>query len=188
MGCGVFRRGIGKGDVDMKHSIHVDFGAEVDRLFDDSSIPASGQPVAVIIFGAVAVGKTTIRKQKYSAGYVLIDAADIFLSLSQGESLPFPGPLEEPVEIIGMMATQQALSERRHIITEIVGAEAEPVKQLIGALRSIGYEVQGECIDCDIDEACRRNESRGDDNISAYYAEPYQRKWIVDTCGALAGD
>ena len=40
--------------------------AEVDRLFDDSSLSKDGQPLAVLIGGGVAAGKTTIRKQKYS--------------------------------------------------------------------------------------------------------------------------
>jgi len=72
----------------------VDVGAEVGRLFDDSSSPADGQPVAVIISGGVCAGKTTVRKQEYSSGHVLIDAADIFLSLSRGEYLDFPEALQ----------------------------------------------------------------------------------------------
>jgi hypothetical protein len=40
--------------------------------------------------GGPAAGKTTIRKQKYSGGYVLIDVADIFLSLNRGDFLPLP--------------------------------------------------------------------------------------------------
>jgi hypothetical protein len=62
--------------------LHFHLDTEIDRLFNDSSIPADQRPNAVIIMGAVAAGKTTIRKQKYPSGYVLIDAAGIFLSLS----------------------------------------------------------------------------------------------------------
>ena len=164
-----------------------DIDAEVDRLFDDSSLPADGQPVAVIISGGVCAGKTTIRKQKYSTGYVLIDAAEIFLSLSRGEYLPFPEALQEPMDLIGRLVARRALSERRNIVTEIIGAEVGPVQQLIDALRSIGYSVQGAVITCDVEEALRRNESRGDDDISAYYAEPFQRAWIVEACAELAG-
>ena len=165
----------------------LDIDAEVDRLFDDSSLPADGQPVAVIISGGVCAGKTTIRKQKYSTGYVLIDAAEIFLNLSRGEYLPFPEALQEPMDLIGRLVARRALSERRNIVTEIIGAEVGPVLQLIDALRSIGYSVQGAVITCDVEEALRRNESRGDDDISAYYAEPFQRAWIVEACAELAG-
>ena len=164
----------------------MDISGEVDRLFDDSSLPADGQPVAVIISGGVAAGKTTVRKQDYATGHVLIDAADIFLSLSRGEFFPFPEAFQEPMDLIGRLVAKRALSERRSIVTEIVGAEVEPVQQLIDALRSIGYSVQGAHITCDVEEAVRRNASRADDDISAYYAEPFQRAWITEACHELA--
>jgi hypothetical protein len=167
---------------------HVNIDAEVDRLFDESSLPVDEQPAAVIISGGVCAGKTTIRRQKYSTGYVLIDAADIFLSLSRGEFFPFPEAFREPMDLIGGLVALRALSERRNIVTEIVGAEVEPVQQLIDALRSIGYRVRGAVITCDIDEALRRNESRGDDDTSAYYAEPFQRAWIIDACKELTSE
>lgn len=163
----------------------IDFDAEVDRLFNDSSVPADGKPVAVILWGGIATGKTTVRKQKYSLGYVLIDAADIFNSLSQGRFLPFPGPLEEPMNLIGRLVARRALSERRNIVTEIIGTDAQAVMELIGALRSIGYSVQGVGLTCDVEEAVRPNESR-DDDISAYDAEPFQRAWIIKACRELA--
>jgi Zeta toxin len=79
--------------------------AEVDRLFDGSSLPKDGQPVAVILAGGPAAGKTTLRKGKYSSGYVLIDAADIFLSLSRGEFFPFPEGFEEPIPPLGTIVS-----------------------------------------------------------------------------------
>lgn len=164
----------------------MDVSAEVDRLFDDSSIPADGRPVAVIFSGGVAAGKTTLRKQRCSTGYVLIDAADIFLSLSRGAFYPFPDAFQESMDLIGRLVARRALSERRNIVTEIIGAELEPVLQLIDALKSIGYRVEGSVITCDLEEALRRDASRGDDDISAYYAEPFQRAWIIDACAELA--
>jgi hypothetical protein len=61
-----------------------DVTAECDRYFEDTSVPSTGDPVAVIFMGGVGAGKTTLRKQQYSKGYVLIDAADIFITLSRG--------------------------------------------------------------------------------------------------------
>jgi hypothetical protein len=168
---------------------HFDLSAEIDRLFNDSSIPADQRPNAVIIMGTVAAGKTTIRKQKYASGYVLIDAADIFLSLSPGEFFPFPEAFQETMDLIGRLVADRALSERRNIVTEIIGAEEKPARQLVDALGSIDYAVHLVLIKCDdIQEAKRRNMSRGDDNISAYYAEPFQRTWIIDACNKLANN
>jgi chloramphenicol 3-O-phosphotransferase len=163
-----------------------DLSAEVDRPFDDSSNPTKGPPVAVILMGGVCAGKTSIRKQKYSGGYVLIDAADIFLSLSRDESFPFPEAFQEPMNLIGRLITRRALSERRNIVTEIIGADAELTHRLIDALKRIGYRVKLVAIHCEPEEGMRRNASRSEDNISAYYAEPFQRTWIIDACNELA--
>lgn len=162
--------------------MELDLTAEVDRLFDDSSLSADGHPVAVIISGGVAAGKTTLRKEKYSSGYVLIDAADIFLSLSRGEYYDFPDGLEEPMVVIGRMAAHRAVGERRNIVTEVIGDDPGSVRGLIEALRGAGYSVQGAVLTVSLDEALRRNELRDDDDISAIYAEPYQAAWIVEAC------
>jgi hypothetical protein len=72
--------------------------------------------------------------------------------------MPFPEALQEPMNLIGGLVAWRALSEGRRIVTEIIGAEVEPVQQLIDALRSIGYSVHGAVITCDVEEALRRNE------------------------------
>jgi len=161
-----------------ERTLEIDVGAEIDRYFDDSSVPINAVPCIVLLLGGVAVGKTTIRKERYGTGYVVVDAADIFISLSRGEYLPFPGPLEEPMELIGALVAEKAIQERRHIVTELIGAEFEPVKALIDSMKAIGYKVEIIGLTCDLEESFRRSENRGDDNISAYYAERYQREWL----------
>jgi len=125
----------------MTASIYFEMSAEIERHFDDSSINKSGPPEALILMGGVATGKTTMRKDKYSHGYVLIDAAEIFHSISGDQVLPFPDALSEPLEILGKRITHQALSERRNIVTEIIGAESEPFEKLLKHLKALGYEV-----------------------------------------------
>lgn len=155
-------------------------GSEVDRNFDDSSLSNGGNPRIVILMGGPAAGKTTIRRQQYSTGYVLVDAAEIFLSLCRGEYFDFPGPFEELLDEIGPLVARRAIIERRHIVTELIGHEIGPIKDLADAMRAVGYQVNAQVITCDIDEALRRNANRGDDNISAYYAERFQRAWLHD--------
>ncbi len=155
-----------------------DISAEIDRYFDDSSLSNGTQPRIVILMGGPAAGKTTVRKQRFSSGYVLVDAAEVFLSLSRGEYFDFPGPFAEFLDVIGPIIASQAIDERRHIVTELIGSDFEPTKALIDAMRAIGNGVEMQGITCDIEEAQRRNLNRGDDNISAYYAEHYQRAWL----------
>lgn len=159
-----------------------DVNEEIDRLFDESSLCKRGSPIAVILMGGVATGKTTLRKQQYSEGYVLIDAADIFLSLSKGESRPFADGFDEPMNVIGLLVAKRALYECRNIVTEIIGAEYELTVKLIEALKHAGYRVEAVCVSCDLEESIKRNANRGDDAISSYYAEAFQRKWLIQAC------
>ena len=157
----------------------IDVDAEVESYFDASSESHGATPDFVIVMGGPAVGKTTLRKQKFSKGYVLVDAADIFIRLSKGLSLDFPDDLEEPMEVVGIMIAGRALAERRNIVTELIGADYDATVELIEAMRSIGYKISVNGVNCDVEEAQRRNLARGDDNISCYFAEEFQRKWLI---------
>jgi dephospho-CoA kinase len=161
---------------------------EVGRLFDESS-KSSLQPTAVILIGGIASGKTTLRKQKYSRGYVLIDAGDMFLNLSRGEFLPFPGPLESAMEVVGQAATKRALSERRHVVTEIIGADEQATDELTNSLADIGYKLEVMVLTCSPDEAAKRNANRNiEESISAHYSEPFHRAWIIEAATELASE
>jgi dephospho-CoA kinase len=161
---------------------------EVGRLFDESS-RSPLQPRAVILMGGIASGKTTLRKQKYSRGYVLIDAGDMFLNLSRGEFLPFPGSLESAMEVVGQAATKRALSERRNIVTEIIGADQQPTEQLTRSLATIGYKVEIVLLTCGPEEATKRNAARNlEESISAFYSQPFQRTWLIEASAELAAD
>jgi hypothetical protein len=155
--------------------------AEIGRYFDDSSLATAQSPQAVIIAGGVAAGKTTLRRAQYSTGYVVLDAAEIFLSLCQGKYLDFPGPIEEPMEWIGRGVAKRIFRERRNFVTEIIGSEIAPVTQLLEAIKSAGYHVEFAGITCDVAAAMERNVGRGKNNISAYYTEHYHRRWILES-------
>lgn len=162
----------------------IDLGKEVARFFDDSSIPASGQPEFVLILGPVCSGKTTFRRQNFSKGYVLIDAAEIFLNLSNGEYFEFGEAFGEPMEIIGGMIAKRALEERRNIVTEMIGDEE--IKAVFEVMTAINYKVQIKYLECGIEEAYRRNLNRGDDSISATYTQTYHQRWILNAAKEIA--
>jgi chloramphenicol 3-O-phosphotransferase len=161
----------------------VDFNAEVDSYFDESSLSGDDPPRLAIVMGGPASGKTTHRKARFATGYVLVDAADVFLRLAKGEYLDFPDDLEQEMEIVGSRVAVRAIAERRQIVTELIAAEYEATVELIEAMRDNGYQICVEGINCDVEEAQRRNLARGEDNISCYYAEPFQRRWL---CQAAA--
>ncbi len=162
----------------------VDLRVEVDRYFEPISLLVDGEPIVVLIMGGPATGKTTVRRQQYSTGFVLVDAADIFISLSRGGYYDFPEAFEEPMELIGGLIATRAIAERRNIVTEIIGSDFDAMNELIEAMRSIGYKIEVVAVTCDIEEAMKRNLSRGEDNISSYYAEPFQRRWLIEAARA----
>lgn len=162
--------------------LEIDIRSEIDRRFDDSSLPPLGQPEAVVFMGGVASGKTTLRQQDYSRGYVTIDAAELFHHLSRDLGmLDFPDALLQPLQMIGPLIARRAISQRRNIVTEILGTDPASTQALIGALGQAGYRVKVIAVACSLEEQLRRNENRGD-NISAYHAEPFHRQWIINAC------
>src|SRR5215471_13376904 len=60
----------GQGPASQRRAFVFNIGQEIERFFDDSSSPTNGQPEFVLILGAVCAGKTTLRKQEHSKGYV----------------------------------------------------------------------------------------------------------------------
>jgi hypothetical protein len=160
--------------------LSIDLNAEVDRYFDESSIPEDGQPEIVILMGGPASGKTRLRRERFTAGYVLVDAADIFINLSRGEYYDFPDAFLEPMDLIGRLIANRAIREGRNIVTEIIGSDFEETRNLIDVLRSVGYKVAVEAVTCEIELAMERNMARGENNISSYYAEPFQRTWLIE--------
>lgn len=167
-------------DTLMPEPVHFDLIAEAERYFDNSSRPTTDQrPRLVVLMGAPATGKTTIRRERYSTGYVVVDAAEIFLSLSRGGDFPFPKAFLEPMELIGASVAKRAVFQLRHIVVELIGTQFEPIKELLDAMYALGYEIDVQLITCDLPEAIRRNANRGPDCISAHYAERFQRAWLV---------
>ena len=68
--------------------------AEVERFFDPSSLPAAGEPPQfTLLLGPPATGKTRHRHEHFAHAWVVLDAADIFVSLVQGDVIDFPAHL-----------------------------------------------------------------------------------------------
>jgi hypothetical protein len=166
--------------------LQVDIFAQVDKYFDDSSLANGEQPRIVFIIGPPAAGKTTIRKQKFSSGYVLVDAADVFLNLCRDKFYEFPGPFVDFLNVIGPQIVFRAISENRNIVTELIGADFEKTKALIETMRTVGYYPEVIGITCDIEEAHHRNANRSEKNISAFFTQHYQHSWLDQVATEIA--
>jgi hypothetical protein len=161
----------------------IDIVGETQRFFGAAIGSKSPSPKLALIMGGTAAGKTRYRRANYGPEYIVLDAADIFISLSRGQYFDFPSILEEPMDIIGASVARRAVRERRNIVTEIIGHEYDPVKSLIDAMCRANYSVGVVHLEKDIVEAWKWNLARSDTNISALYTEPYHPRWLL---GAVA--
>jgi hypothetical protein len=162
-----------------------DLARLVDNYFDESSLAPGTEPRLVLLMGPVATGKTRMRRSRYGRGYVVLDAAEIFNDLSRGHYFDFPDGLEEPMEAVGSQIARRAIQQRHNIVTEVIGDNRDELTQLITFMGSVGYHVDVQYVHCDVETALERNRTRGDDNISAYYTQPYHFRWLVTACQAL---
>lgn len=161
--------------------------AEIDRFFADASAATSEQPEFVLLMGGVCAGKTSLRRQRFDRGYVLVDAAEIFLNLSGGRNYDFPSMFAEAMDVIGGEVARRAVRENRPIVSEIIGADLEPTQQLIDAMLKAGYRVRPTFIHADPKESWTRNLNRAADNISAHFTEPYHLQWLLNAAAAKTG-
>lgn len=163
-----------------------DMRKEVEKFFDDSSVPRGRDPKLVLLLGPVCSGKTFVRRRDYSKGYVVVDAAEIFRSLSRGERHQFGTIFGEPLDLLGGFVAYRALKERRDVVTEMIGDRIEEVEAVIDAALALGYEVEVKAVQCGLDEARRRLKRRGPGEVSARDTQAYHHRWITVAASGLA--
>ena len=142
-------------------------------------------PEFVIVMGGVCTGKTTFRKEKFADGYTHIDAGEIFIQLSQGQYYDFPCHLEEKMNQIGLDKMRESLKNRKNIVIEIIGENKELLINCAEKLKKLNYSNKLILLQCEPDTALKRNADRDNNNISAYYCEPYHFGWVQQAVEGL---
>jgi 2-phosphoglycerate kinase len=153
----------------------------IEKYFDDSSLSNGETPKFVLITGGPGSGKTTQRKMKYSTGYVLIDAGDVFKNICKGNDLAyqFGEDFVEALEAIGQLIANRAIEEKRNIVMEIIGDKFDVVTAIVEAMKNRGYDAHLEAIYCDVAEAYERHLKGAYESLSSYFSEPYHTKWLL---------
>ena len=130
-------------------------------------------PKLIIFMGGVGSGKTTIRRQKYSKGYVNFDFGEIYTALKKavGEDNP---KLPDYLAFASDLVLKESLSEKKNIVIEIIGDSKETITPVIDGMRKLGYDVSLEAIYCDVVEAYKRHlkaVEEDKDYLSAYFTQ-----------------
>jgi hypothetical protein len=162
---------------------------EVDAWFDDSSRsdPTAEVPRRfVLVAGTPVSGKTRLRRDRFTQGFVTVDAGDIFRRLEQGEIFDFPGEFEWMLDLIGPMVAERAIAERRHLVTEVFGSDEDEIAALLNQMKAVGYKTELAFVRSSAEQAEVWNQSRGPDNISSYFTDRFNVRWLTEAAGAYA--
>lgn len=130
-------------------------------------------PKLVIFTGGVAAGKSTIRKQKYSSGYVHFDPGDIFAEMRKimDESDP---KFSASVAVACDLLLREAIEKRKNIATEVIGDKYEPLKAVIDTMLEIGYTIDMQAVTADVAQSYQRHLKAVEDvpgYLSAYFTQ-----------------
>ncbi|MBI3181345.1 MAG: HD domain-containing protein [Myxococcales bacterium] len=136
-------------------------------------------PTAVLVIGTVAAGKTRLRKEQYGDGWVTLDPADIYRSLTRGEA-EIPGDIRARLEQVGREIARKALSEKWNVVLEFIPWSEGCGEWIARALKQRGYRVELVGVTCDAKVAERRNEERGPDNLSCFLTQPTLMRWLFE--------
>ncbi len=129
-------------------------------------------PKFIILTGPIASGKTTIRREKYSKDYVLVDSGELFDIFKANFSAANSEKLEEYLMVTGIELVKKSINEKKNIVIEISADTKDKGERMISIydkMTSLGYKSEISVIDCDLEECQRRNE-KGRDNVSSYYS------------------
>jgi hypothetical protein len=168
----------------------VNIEREIEKYFPPSPVPSSGRPKFIILTGYAGSGKTTERRKHFSQGYVTVDAGEIFCSLTHGRHGAFGRDYLIEMNTIGFRVLERAVTEKRDIVMEIIGAEPEMRQGFNDIISSFGYKVDFQTVHCGPVEAYERHvNARIHDlsYISASHTEPYHQKWVVELWDKMNG-
>jgi dephospho-CoA kinase len=171
------------GDDEVLRIVNVSLDESVEAWFDDSSRsdgPESAAPRFVLVCGTPASGKTRLRHTTYARGYVTVDAGDIFRRLPDHEEMDFPGEHAWILDAIGTAVATQALEERRHIVTEVFGLDQPATVELLEAMKAAGYRTEVVGVRASVEQSTAWNEERGLDNVSSYFTDEFNVRWLRD--------
>lgn len=163
--------------------MQIDIGTEFEHFLREDS--RSADPEFVLITGTGVCGKTRTRHAQFAERYVNVDAGDIFRRLEGERILDFPGEHRWAIDIVGSLVAERAIRERRNIVTEVHFVEYSIYAALIDAMKAAGYRTRLVALHCELEEAARRNRARGPHNVSAYYTDEFNVKWLLEAADGV---
>lgn len=117
-----------------------------------ANIPAQ----LVILTGGVAAGKTTIRRQKFSDGYVQFEYGDIYTAIKKATDVEESKLINYAI-FASNLVLKESLAAKKNIVTEVIGDNESLISPIIDEMIKNGYKVSINYVSSDPVEAYQRH-------------------------------
>jgi hypothetical protein len=146
-------------------------GAVVERFFKFCT--SEKDPQLLIFMGGIGTGKTTLRRKLPLNKYVQYDFVEISQAVIHvfGKDNPRLG---EYIALASDIVFKDSINNKRNIVIEIIGEDANALITITDKMKDIGYEVQLSFVECDPAEAYQRHLKAVQEDpeySSAYYSQ-----------------
>lgn len=131
---------------------------KISRIIDHfvSNGISSEAPYLVIIMGDIGAGKTTLRRQKYSQGYVNFEFGEICKAVKKEFPEDHPKLFDYSL-FTNFMILQESIKSKRNIVVEILGDNKDLIDPVIKKMLEVGYKLSLVCVECDLKKAYERH-------------------------------
>ena len=149
----------------------IQIGDAVEPFFKD--VGPSEPPQFVLITGGTGAGKTTLRREKFSEGYVNFDFAEISKAIEKVVGEKHPRLIEYSFWGCDIVI-KECILEKKNIVVEIIGDNYDQISILINKIKEVGYEVKLNTVTCDVEEAYQRHikaTKEDKDYMSSYFSD-----------------
>lgn len=136
------------------------------------SVQPSNPPQFQIITGGIGVGKTTLRRDKFSKDYINFDFAEINKEIEKTFGEKHPRLIDFSFWACDMIL-RDSITNHKNIVIELIGDNEEQITTLITKMDEVGYKVHLSFIECDITEAYNRHKkatAEDKDYMSSYFS------------------
>ena len=145
---------------------------EIAKTFFEK-VSSAQPPSFVILMGGIGSGKTAIRREKFSEGYVNFDSGEINKAVEDSVGKDNPRLMDYSWLAMDIIL-KECILEKKNIVIEIIGDNYDQITPVIDKMKEIGYEVQVNGIISDVAESYKRHllATKEDKNyISSYYTQ-----------------
>lgn len=108
-----------------------------------------GNPPQLVIFtGGVASGKTSLRRQNFSKGFVHVDYGDVYTALKKKMNVDETNLLKAAFQATNNILNECLISQF-NIVTEVIGDNELALTPIIDEMVKLGYKVSINHVDLD---------------------------------------